>query len=304
MASIQDSYPLGTPSVANSAITIALMLDQPTRINRYLSDISLQNLFATDIFNTGGGVTGGALVFDQLTLNDLYLDSGRSVQNVEPGAEFPIVTHTQGAPNVALVEKFGGKFFVTDEARDRNDQISFQRKGNKLINDIVKGLNARALTALDASITTFTATQTITGVNWGTATTTAAGSKTAAGDPAFDLAKVQLAADVAELGYDIDTWIVHPNQASVLRVLYGAGNVNAVLNDNGVRNFIVSARVAAGTAYAVASGQVGELRFEKGISTESWREPETQRTWVQSDVRCVMAVTDPYAAYKVTGLAG
>jgi hypothetical protein len=304
MATIQDSYPLGTPSVANDAITIRLMLNEPTRINRYLSDLSLQNLFAADIFNTGGSVTGGALVYDQLTLNDLYLDAARSVQNVEPGAEFPIVTHTQGAPTVALVEKFGGKFFVTDEAVDRNDQISFQRKANKLLNDIVKGLNTRALTALDASITAFTATQTVTGVNWGTATTTAAGSKTAAGDPAFDFAKVQLAADVAELGYDIDTWIVHPNQANVLRVLYGSGNVTGVLGDNGIRNFIVSARVTAGTAYAVASGQVGELRFEKGISTETWREQATQRTWVQSDVRPVMAVTDPYACYKVTGLAG
>jgi hypothetical protein len=301
---IQDSYPLGTPSIASDAITIKLMLDEPTRINRYLSDLSLQNLFAADIFNTGGGVTGGALVYDQLTLNDLYLDSGRSVQNVEPGAEFPIVTHTQGAPSVALVEKFGGKFFVTDEARDRNDQISFQRKANKLLNDIVKGLNTRALTALDASITTYTATQTVTGVNWGTYIDTVTGSQKLNMAPSIDFAKVQLAADVAELGYDIDTWIVHPNQANVLRTSYGAGNVEAVLNDNGISNLIVSARVTAGTAYAVDSGQVGELRFEKGISTETWREQATQRTWVQSDVRPVIAVTDPYAAYKVTGLAG
>lgn len=302
MPSIQDAYPLGTPTVANDSITIRLMLDQPTRINRYLSDLSLTNLFAADVFSTGGGVTGGALIFDQLTLNDIALDANRSVQNVEPGAEFPIVTHTQGAPTVALVEKFGGKFFITDEARDRNDQISFQRKANKLLNDIVKGLNTRALAALDSAITAYTATQTITGVPWGTATTTTAGSKTAAIDPMFDFAKVQLAADVAELGYDIDTWIVHPNQANVLRVLYGAGNVNQVLADNGIGNLIVSARVAAGTAYAVASGQVGELRFEKGISTETWREQVTQRTWVQSDVRPVMAVTDPMAAFKVTGL--
>jgi hypothetical protein len=301
---IQDSYPLGTPSIASDAITIKLMLDEPTRINRYLSDLSLQNLFAADIFNTGGGVTGGALVYDHLTLNDLYLDSGRSVQNVEPGAEFPIVTHTQGAPSVALVEKFGGKFFVTDEARDRNDQISFQRKANKLLNDIVKGLNTRALTALDASITTYTATQTVTGVNWGTYIDTVTGSQKLNMAPSIDFAKVQLAADVAELGYDIDTWIVHPNQANVLRTSYGAGNVEAVLNDNGISNLIVSARVTAGTAYAVDSGQVGELRFEKGISTETWREQATQRTWVQSDVRPVIAVTDPYAAYKVTGLAG
>jgi hypothetical protein len=300
---IQDQYPMAVPTVSGTAITLDIMLQQPTRINRYLSDLSLQNLFAAQIFNTGGSVAGGALVFDTLTLNDIYLDSTRSVQNVEPGNEFPIVTHSQGAPSVALVEKFGGKFDITDEARDRNDEVTFQRKANKLLNDIVKGLNTRALAKLDAAITTYTATQTVTGVSWATATTTAAGSKTAAIDPQNDFVAVQLAADVAELGVDIDTWIVHPNERAKLIKVWGASNVQAILEANGIRNLITSARVTAGTAYALESGQVGELRFEKGISTETWREQATQRTWVQSDVRPVMAVTNPYSVYKITGIA-
>jgi hypothetical protein len=52
----------------------------------------------------------------------------------------------------------------------------------------------------------------------------------------------------------------------------------------------------------VEAGQVGEIRFEKGISTEVFREAATQRSWVQSDVRVVMAVTNPYSAFKLTGL--
>jgi hypothetical protein len=299
---IQDQYPLGVPSISGTAITIDMMLQDPTRINRYLSDISLQNLFAADIFSTGGTVTGGALVFDQLTLNDLYLDAARGVQDIGPGDEFPIVTHSQGAPSVALVVKTGGKFDITDEARDRNDEITFQRKSRKLINSIVRDLNAKALAKLDAAITAFTATQTVTGVSWTTATTTAAGSKTNAIDPTADLAKVQLAADTAELGVTIDTLICNPTQASKLRMIYGAPNVAGILGDNGISKFIVSQRVTAGTAYLLESGQVGELRFEKGISTETWREQATQRTWVQSDVRAVMAVTDPYSVFKLTGI--
>lgn len=299
---IQDQYPLGVPSVSGTVITIDMMLQDPTRINRYLSDISLQNLFAADIFSTGGSVTGGALVYDQLTLNDLYLDTARTVQDISPGDEFPIVTHSQGAPSVALVTKTGGKFDITDEARDRNDEITFQRKSRKLINSIVKDLNAKALAKLDAAITAYTATQTVTGVSWTTATTTAAGSKTNAIDPTADLAKVQLAADTAELGVDVDTLIVNPIQASKLRMIYGAPNVAGILGDNGISKFIVSNRVTAGTAYLLQSGQVGELRFEKGISTETWREQATQRTWVQSDVRAVMAVTDPYSVFKLTGI--
>lgn len=300
---IQDSYPLGTPSVSGNNITVPMLLNEPTRITRYLSDLSLKDLWAADVFSTGGSVSGGALVYDQLTLNDIALDAGRSVQNVEPGAEFPIVTHSVGTPSTALVEKFGGKFWFTDEARDRNDLSLLERKARKLLNDIIVGVNSRALTLLDASITAFTATQTVTGTSWATATTTASGSRTAAVDPMADFAEVDRVARVQGLGYDIDTWIINPNESKRLRLLYGAGNVTSILSDNGISNLIVSNLVAAGTAYAIASGQVGDLRLEKGLSTESWREPETQRTWVQSDIRPVMAVTDPYAAFKVTGLA-
>jgi hypothetical protein len=62
--------------------------------------------------------------------------------------------------------------------------------------------------------------------------------------------------------------------------------------------------VTNGTAYVVATGQVGELRIEKALGTETWREEKTQRTWVQSDVRPVMYVTNPYSIKKVTGLDG
>jgi hypothetical protein len=44
------------------------------------------------------------------------------------------------------------------------------------------------------------------------------------------------------------------------------------------------------------------MRVEKPLSTETWREAETQRTWVQSDVRPVMVITNPYGIAKVTGL--
>jgi hypothetical protein len=64
-----------------------------------------------------------------------------------------------------------------------------------------------------------------------------------------------------------------------------------------------SNRVPAGTAYVVASGQVGEMRVEKPLGTETWREPEEEKTWVQSSVRPVMYVTNPFSVLEVTGIA-
>ena len=114
-----SAYPLAAPTVSGSTITVEQMLNQPTRITRYLSDIALRNYISPLIFSTPGGVSGGAVVYDQLTLNDLF--PTRDVQEVTPGSEFPITTSENGEPKVAAVEKHGGKFFVTDEAKDRND---------------------------------------------------------------------------------------------------------------------------------------------------------------------------------------
>jgi hypothetical protein len=48
---------------------------------------------------------------------------------------------------------------------------------------------------------------------------------------------------------------------------------------------------------------VGEQRYEKGIGTEVWRDQATQRSWVQSDVRAVRYVTNPYSIVKLTSIA-
>jgi hypothetical protein len=62
-----QEYPLGTPSLSGNSLTVDVMLKEPTRINNYLSNIALKNYFAERIFTNGGGVSGGALVYTQLT---------------------------------------------------------------------------------------------------------------------------------------------------------------------------------------------------------------------------------------------
>lgn len=300
MATLNNvSYPYAQPSVNGSNVTVSTMLAQPTRITRYLSDLPLRNFISGLIFANTGGVTGGGVIYDQLTLNDLF--NTRDVQNVEPGAEFPIVTSENGEPKFAPVEKYGGKFFVTDEARDRNDGGVIQREGRKLINTIQRKTDQKAIAALDAAISGIPS-QTVVGKNWNNVVTAGTSTSNATLWPAADLAAIQLLADQQELGVTFDLLIVNPAQFAQFNLLYG-NDVGAVLDGYGVR-MVASNRVAAGTAYAVAAGQVGEIRVEKPLTTETWRENATQRTWVQSDIRPVIFVTDPYSVVKVTGLAG
>ena len=97
--------------------------------------------------------------------------------------------------------------------------------------------------------------------------------------------------------------ILNPAQDLQLRIVYG-DDLSALLESYGIENLRSSNRVAPGTAYALAAGQPGEMRPEKALSTETWREQATQRTWVQTDARFASFITDPYSVFKLTGLAG
>lgn len=294
-------YPLSAPSASGNNITVDLMLNQPTRITTYLSDLTLRGFWADKVFTPGGGVTGGAILYTQLTENQLFTSASRDVQNVEPGAEFPLVTFDRPTPLVKPVEKFGGKFFVTDEARDRNDPMMLQQGAQRLANTINRRIHTNAVNEIDAQITTLGGSaQTATGNDWSAVVTGGASQSNATAWPAADFAKVQLLADQKELGVVFDTWILNPVNANEFRITYGS-EWRSVLDDAGI-SFVVSNRVTAGTAYAIASGQVGQMRLEKPLSTETWREQATQRTWVQSDVRPVFVITNPYGIARVTGL--
>ena len=51
-------YPLSAPTASGNNITVDLMLNQPTRITRYLSDLTLRGFWADKVFTPGGGVSG------------------------------------------------------------------------------------------------------------------------------------------------------------------------------------------------------------------------------------------------------
>jgi len=294
-----QEYPLGSPSVSGSNLTVDMMLAQPTRINSYLSDLALKKYFAERIFTNGGGVSGGALVYTQLTTNDLF--PTRAAQEVAPGAEFPEVTFDRPTPLTAQVKKLGGKFRVTDEARERNDLSAIQSESVKLANDIVRQLHARALAELEAAIAGVSGTATtLAGVSWADAVGLTISTSNKGGLPVADFGKAQLKADTFEFGTSYDLWIVNPQEMANFNTVYE--NASAVLAANGI-TMISSNQVTAGTAYAVAEGGVGQVRYEQPLQTTSTREELTESTWVKTSIRHVFAVTNPYNVLKFTGLA-
>lgn len=291
-------YPLGPPTVSTTLITVDLALQQPTRITRTLMDLSLQRFFADRVFTSSGGVTGGAVVYDLVVANDIYLN--RDIGRVSPGAEFPLVTSLRRAPSVAQVEKWGGKFFITVEARDRNDVAVFTRQVRQLSNTIVRKINQRAVAILDAAVTANT--RTVVGNNWQTVVTTGSSASNATLWPARDFARVAMIADQEEMGIVFNLFIMNPQEYFQLATVYG--NALYQLVESLGLDIFVTNRCPAGSMYAVAEGQAGQMRIEQPLTTETWYEEETQRFWTQSSVRPVMFIDNPHAVMKVTGLAG
>lgn len=292
------THPLAPPTITDGKISVDLMLQQPTRITAMLMDLTLQRFIADKIFTSGGGVTGGAVIHDVLTSNDLYAD--RDVEAVAPGTELPTIVTGDTTPRVAAVEKYGGKVWITDEARDRNDAGMFTRQMRLLANTVVRKINAVAVEAVTTAVSEFS--RSIAGKNWATLTLDGNSPTPAAQRPTADFAATALISDRDEMGYEYDTWLINPQEKAALVTAYGA-NLAAVLASADIELF-ASNRVPAGTAFAVASQQVGEMRIEKPLSTETDRDVTHQRTLVQSDVRPVFVVTDPHAIVHVTGLAG
>lgn len=298
----QTPWPLGPPAVAaDGGITVPQMLNQPTRVTAMVQDLSRERFLLDWLFRSAGGVTGGAVVYDQPTANDLYSD--RDVGKVNPGAEFPIVTSSRPIPKIAVVEKWGAKVFITDEARDRNDAGQFTNEIRKLTNTIIRKLNQRAIEEIEAVFTALPS-QVIPGHNWSTATTLGTSPTAYALQPVGDFVNIQLYNDGLEVGVEHDTLIMNPQERASLQNLYGL-DWAAYLQAYGYTAWYVSQRVAAGTAYSLARGQVGQLRIEKPLSSESWRDKDGRElTWIQSSVRPVMYVQQPLAIVKLTGLHG
>jgi hypothetical protein len=290
-------HPLSAPTVSTTTYTVDMALNAPTRVTRTLMDLTLQRFFADRVFANTGGVTGGAVVYDELIANDLYLD--RDIERVGPGDEFPLVTGSRRAPKVAEVEKWGGKFWVSIEARDRNDVSVFTRNVRQLANTIVRKINMRAVEVLEAAVQA-APTRQVTGNSWGAVVTAGSTASNSTLWPGYDIARAQMLAEQAELGIVYDLWILNPAEYLQLARIYGTG-LNDLLGSLGVSIFVTN-RVTAGTAYVVAERQPGQMRIEQPLATEQWYEERTQRFWTQSSVRPLMFVDNRFAVLKFVGL--
>lgn len=295
-------FPLSGPNVENGAITIDMMLNEPTRIDNYAAQLVERDLLSKVIF---GNVTttGGALLFDQLVKNTPTATDKPGI--VAPGSEFPVLHTPDGEPVVARVQKTGGKFGVTDEARIRNDAMLLQRKISQVSNTMVKDLDERGISALTEAIDKIDGTLSVASGGWDKAAEVAATAKTAKtgeGEVISNLLDAQLAIEQTDLGYSADTLVLNPVDAKNLKLLLGFANYQEMLSTFGLTLHSTNA-MKKGEGLVLQAGMVGVMGVESPISTETWRDASTQTTWSQTWATVAFGVTDPLAMVKLNGLS-
>jgi hypothetical protein len=297
------TYPLGPPTVSGTTITVDVALNQPTRILRDIARLTDQKFFASRVFSDAGGVEGGAVLFElpPTTQTDLFAERG--VQEVAPGEEFPVLTFLRGVPVVAKPRKIGGKFPVTKEQRQRNDQRVLQRAMTATANTIALTLDAMAVTVLNTAITANS--RTLAGQSWATAAGTTMTTRSGTNVATADLLAARKQVELEQRGHTLDSALLHPNQElSLLQAAAAMGvTIDQLLATAGIRNWFSSARVTAGTAILYEAGQVGGWANEFPLAQDTWYENEIESTWFQWSVSPAMFIDDPFGIVQLTGIA-
>lgn len=295
----EAAYPYGTPGIAGTNITLDWLLADPKRVTRAIANLALHGYFVDRIFAPAGTITGGAVVYDQADENELF--SSRDVGRVEPGGAFPLITTERGAPRTTQVEKYGGEFFVTDEARRRNRGGGVDRDLRRLANTIQRKTQQRALAELTAAVTEHN--RTAVGTRWDTAAGTTSEMQVATVGPLADLTMVEQSNETLELGYSYNFAIMSPVDWRNFRLAAGGqtSEAQALLADSGIKGVWVTNRKVSGSVYWLSERQVGELGYEVPLSTATWRDQKHQIDWFQSFVLPVVYVTDPFAILETTG---
>jgi len=295
-------HPLAPPTVSGQTVTINLLLQQPSLVTRalVLYLISLPDLTTTFFGGASGGVTGGAIVYEKVPTKP-QSDLTRQAEEIAPAAEYPIIGAEVGEELLAPVTKYGGKFYITDEARDRNQTWLYQRLTAQLAFKVADSVNRAGLAIVDAALVA--AAMTATTSDWGAYNPNVAAGTEPPPSPADNLAEIQMA---AKPGVTYDTLVL--NEIDALAYSTAMGKAGMLLYSappaapTAVNPTVINmgSTIPAGTGYLVDSGDLGGMRMEQPLRTITYRADDTDRTWVQTGVRPLMFVDNPAAGVKLT----
>lgn len=293
-------FPPAPPTIAGQVISIDQWLADPLRVTQTLRDLTQERFLADQIFTPGGRATGGAVIYDQILGNELYM--GRDVQAIEPGSEFPILNASDLSSLVARTTKWGGAFIVTYEERDRDRRDVIAQQLIQLRNTIVRKVDTVAVATLRAA----PILQATASGNWSDSDVSIYG----------DVQATRTAVSRQDLGYEVDTALISPgthlamvSNEKLLGQLprEGSGSNNPIISGEltgvaGISRWFVSNRVGDNEAFFLSGRQAGSISDEKPLYSRQVDQPERERWLIQAARLTVPFVNNPKSVVRLTGL--
>ncbi|QWY81915.1 major capsid protein [Arthrobacter phage Sicarius2] len=278
-------------------LTVNALLKAPTVLQKRIITPS-QNFLSDELFRPGT-TESGVVIFNRAKKEDIYPSRG-DVEQIEPGAEFPMVDVDEEGAEMALSTKFGAGYQVTDEARSRN-QLNVITKGNlKVRNALLRQDAYRCLAAFRGAVPTVNAVDVWTSPRaW-----------------REDILRNIAGVRSLGLGYNPNTVIISPNTATELMLLPELDGLlpredanrsplyNPSLSGLLNVNWLVNEFADDNEAIILETKMTGMNVVEKPYGVEVVREGTRKRDFVLADKWSVPVIDEPESALVVTGIKG
>ncbi|AHI21599.1 major capsid protein [Corynebacterium phage Colleen] len=293
-------FPGEAPKVTADGITVSLMLKEPTRIARYISDITALGMFTDRIF-AHGTAEGGAILYDVATKNAMLADDHMGI--IAPGGNYPIVDASDGEPKVTKTKKLGGKFGITDEAASRNDMAYMQRRAQRVANTMVYDTDSQGLAAITAALAEYDSDIIkVESGGWESINKTAKSAQTAEKSIRADINKALAEGQKTLMGYQYDVLVLHTDDKLQYDNAFEDDVKAAALAASKGIEIIGSPLATKGEGWLIASNSVGTMGVESPVTSTPYRDEDHDLTWVKTRAIMAHAITDPLAVIRIQNL--
>ena len=143
------TYPPPTPTVTGDITSIHTLMNAPALLTRRLRTLAEHRFISDSLLTEKYPVEAGALQYQQG--ESIFTD--RTPGSVRPGMEYPLTTLGWGPTQIAEVVKWGQDVPITDESIKRMRMSPVNRALLKLVNQMVKTIDAITIAAIASQVT-------------------------------------------------------------------------------------------------------------------------------------------------------
>lgn len=272
------------------------LLDNPNKIASLVAEHAAGSI-ATRILGPEQTINPGISWFTQLSPEDMQVDG---IAARKEGSEYPMVRITPGDLQPLQSDDIGGKFRVSDEARDAGVTTIINDGIGLIVQGIRDRLDDMVIAALEqAAASTSHGLQTVT-TSWQDVQLAGATPTNPNDTPLAHLVGAQTTIRLNGLMNRGDMLVINPVDEAALKIVYGSQYAE-MLAGLGIE-IVLSNRVPVNAAYLVGTAGLGGIVSRNGLTSETWRDPAIRSTWIQCYLEPAVYISRPANVVHLLGI--